>query len=86
MAAAVEVVELIGMETQSAISCKVEGNNACGSTSKEKRRSEAGRSLVPVMSRSRSNIVDMTRQPAPSMRGLPRGDRSKPALAPGQRS
>jgi hypothetical protein len=41
MAAAVEVVELIGMETQSAIGCEVEGNDADCGTSKEKHSGRA---------------------------------------------
>jgi hypothetical protein len=36
MAAAGEVVELIGMETEGPIGCKVEGNDAYRCTSKEK--------------------------------------------------
>jgi hypothetical protein len=46
MAAAGEVVELVGMETQSAIGRKVEGNDAYRCTSKQKQSSEAGISSV----------------------------------------
>jgi hypothetical protein len=46
MAARGEVVELIGMETESSIGYKVEGDDADRCTSKEKHRCEAGMLLA----------------------------------------
>jgi hypothetical protein len=42
MAAGVEVVELISMETEGAIGCQVEGDDAYRCTSKDKRGYKAG--------------------------------------------
>jgi hypothetical protein len=45
MAAAVEVVKLIGMKTQGAIGCKVKGNDAHRGSAKEER---GGRTGIPL--------------------------------------